>query len=100
VVIREAPIPDQPGSSSCIDERRRGGLSGPLFDIRAGSRLCALGRDFRPFEWLGNLAYGFCSPYIGRLSDIHETFLIFMFIGLLPWLVFFAILWGVKEMRP
>jgi ACS family hexuronate transporter-like MFS transporter len=49
---------------------------------------------------LGNLAYGLCSPYIGRLSDTHETFLIFMFIGLLPWLAFFAILWGIKEMKP
>ena len=48
---------------------------------------------------MGNLAYGFCSPYIGRLSDIHETFLIFISIGLLPWLAFFAILWGV-EIRP
>jgi len=49
---------------------------------------------------LGNLAYGVCSPYIGRLSDIHETSLIFMFIGLLPWLAFFAILWGIREMKP
>jgi len=41
---------------------------------------------------LGNLAYGLLSPLIGRLSDVRETELIFLLVGLLPWLSFAAIL--------
>ena len=44
---------------------------------------------------LGNLAYGYFSPYIGRLSDLGQTGLTFLLIGLLPWLAFAAILFGV-----
>ncbi len=44
---------------------------------------------------LGNLAYGYFSPYIGRLSDLGRTGLTFSLIGVLPWLAFAAILSGV-----
>ncbi len=43
---------------------------------------------------LGNLAYGFLSPYIGWLADLHKNFLTLTAMGVLPWLAFFAILWG------
>jgi len=45
---------------------------------------------------LGNLAYGVCSPYIGRLSDLNQTWLTFLIIGLLPWAAFTAVLAGFK----
>jgi sugar phosphate permease len=48
----------------------------------------------------GNLTYGYLSPYIGRLADLHETSLTFMLMGLLPWLAFLAILPEVKEQQP
>lgn len=44
---------------------------------------------------LGNLAYGFLSPYIGRLSDLDQTSLTFLLVGALPWLAFAAIYFGV-----
>jgi len=37
---------------------------------------------------LGNLVYGILAPYIGRLSDLHRTDLIFILVGLLPWLAY------------
>jgi ACS family hexuronate transporter-like MFS transporter len=37
---------------------------------------------------LGNLAYGILAPYIGRLSDLHRTDVIFILTGLLPWLAY------------
>jgi MFS transporter, ACS family, aldohexuronate transporter len=40
---------------------------------------------------LGNLAYGYFSPLIGRLADLHKTNLTLTFIGLFPWLAFIAI---------
>jgi len=46
---------------------------------------------------LGNLAYGAVSPYIGRLSDLHETTWTFLLVGLLPWLALSAILFGSKS---
>src|SRR6185436_3751843 len=45
---------------------------------------------------LGNMTYGYLSPHIGRLSDLNETASIFLLIGLLPWLAFFAISRGMK----
>jgi len=45
---------------------------------------------------LGNMAYGYLSPHIGRLSDLNETALVFLLVGLLPWLAFFAISRGLK----
>ena len=48
---------------------------------------------------LGNLAYGYLSPYIGRLADLHKASLTLTLVGLLPWLAFLAILPGVKEER-
>jgi ACS family hexuronate transporter-like MFS transporter len=46
---------------------------------------------------IGNLAYGYFSPLIGRLADLHETHLTFTLIGLLPWLAFMAIFPVVRE---
>jgi len=45
---------------------------------------------------LGNMTYGYLSPHIGRLSDLNQTASIFLLIGLLPWLAFFAISRGMK----
>jgi ACS family hexuronate transporter-like MFS transporter len=46
---------------------------------------------------LGNLVYGYLSPYIGRLADMKESFLILTLIGCLPWLAFLVIFWGIKK---
>jgi ACS family hexuronate transporter-like MFS transporter len=46
---------------------------------------------------LGNLAYGFLSPYVGLLADLHETFLTLTLIGVLPWLAFVAIFFGMRS---
>lgn len=46
---------------------------------------------------LGNLVYGYMSPYIGLLSDLHRSFLTLILIGVLPWLAFGAIFWGMRE---
>lgn len=46
---------------------------------------------------LGNLVYGFMSPYIGLLADLHENVLTLTLIGVLPWLGFIAIFWGMGE---
>jgi len=43
---------------------------------------------------LGNLAYGFLSPYIGLLADLHMNFLTLSLIGALPWLAFIALSLG------
>ncbi len=40
---------------------------------------------------LGNMAYGFVSPYIGRLADLHQSGVMFLLIGTLPWLAFLSI---------
>jgi ACS family hexuronate transporter-like MFS transporter len=51
---------------------------------------------------LGNLVYGYLNPYIGRLADMKESFIIFILIGCLPWLAFLAVYWGgwgVKEKK-
>ncbi|HEX4810411.1 MAG TPA: MFS transporter [Bryobacteraceae bacterium] len=45
---------------------------------------------------LGNLCYGFLSPYIGHLADLRKTTLTFLLVGLLPWLSFLAILSVVR----
>lgn len=44
----------------------------------------------------GNLVYGYLSPYIGLLADLHESFITLILIGTLPWLAFIAIFWGFK----
>ena len=44
---------------------------------------------------LGNLAYGYVSPYIGLLADRHKSFLVLILAGVLPWLAFLAIFWGI-----
>jgi MFS transporter, ACS family, hexuronate transporter len=49
---------------------------------------------------LGNLAYGFLSPYIGLLADLHKNFLTLAFMGLLPWLAFLALFFGATFESP
>lgn len=49
---------------------------------------------------LGNLAYGFVSPYIGLLADLHRNFLTLTLIGALPWLAFFALFLGFPFENP
>jgi MFS transporter, ACS family, hexuronate transporter len=44
---------------------------------------------------MGNFAYGYVSPYIGLLADRHKSFLTLILAGLLPWLAFGAIFFGV-----
>jgi len=40
---------------------------------------------------LGNLIYGFLSPFIGRLWDRHDLTLLFALTGILPWLAYVSI---------
>ena len=40
---------------------------------------------------LSNLAYGFLSPYVGRLADLHLNSLTLMLMGTLPWVACFAL---------
>lgn len=49
---------------------------------------------------LGNLAYGFFSPWIGRFSDLGQTAVVFLLVGLLPWLALGAIWLGVNLEEP
>lgn len=48
---------------------------------------------------LSNIAYGTMSRYIGMLADHHETVLILVLIGILPWFAFGAILLGPRFQR-
>jgi ACS family hexuronate transporter-like MFS transporter len=48
---------------------------------------------------LSNIAYGAVSRYIGLLADHHETVLILLLIGILPWFAFAAILLGTRFQR-
>jgi ACS family hexuronate transporter-like MFS transporter len=45
---------------------------------------------------IGNLAYGYMSPLIGRLLDLHETSFTLALMGILPWLAFAAIFFGMQ----
>lgn len=45
---------------------------------------------------LSNIAYGAVSRYIGLLADHHETTMILLLIGILPWFAFAAILFGPR----
>ena len=45
---------------------------------------------------LSNIAYGAVSPYIGLLADRHDTNLILLLIGILPWFAFAAIFFGKR----
>lgn len=47
----------------------------------------------------GNLAYGFLSPYIGLLADLQKTFVTLTLIGVLPWLAFITMSWGMGGKR-
>ncbi|MPY88777.1 MAG: MFS transporter [Luteitalea sp.] len=46
---------------------------------------------------MGNLAYGFLSPHIGRLSDLHHTSITFGVAGVLPWLAFLVLFFGLER---
>lgn len=45
---------------------------------------------------LSNIAYGLVSPYIGLLADRHDTHLILLLIGILPWFAFAAIFFSPR----
>lgn len=47
----------------------------------------------------GNLAYGYLSPYVGLLAGMQKTFLTLTLVGVLPWLAFITMLWGMKGER-
>lgn len=46
---------------------------------------------------LGNLVYGFLSPYIGHLADLHQTNITFLLVGLLPWIAWLSIFPAVRK---
>ena len=48
---------------------------------------------------LSNIAYGAVSRYIGLLADHHETTMILLLIGILPWFAFAAIFFGPRFQR-
>jgi ACS family hexuronate transporter-like MFS transporter len=48
---------------------------------------------------LSNIAYGAVSRYIGLLADRHDTHLILLLIGILPWFAFAAIFFGPRFQR-
>jgi ACS family hexuronate transporter-like MFS transporter len=48
---------------------------------------------------LSNIAYGAVSRYIGLLADHHDTTLILLLIGILPWFAFGAIFLGPRFQR-
>jgi MFS transporter, ACS family, hexuronate transporter len=48
---------------------------------------------------LSNIAYGAVSRYIGLLTDRHDTHLILLLIGILPWFAFAAIFFGPRFQR-
>lgn len=48
---------------------------------------------------LSNIVYGAMSRYIGLLADHHDTHLILLLIGILPWLAFAAICLGPRFQR-
>jgi MFS-type transporter involved in bile tolerance (Atg22 family) len=46
---------------------------------------------------VGNLVYGMLAPWIGRLSDLHHTAVIFSLIGVLPWVAYLCIAPVIRE---
>jgi ACS family hexuronate transporter-like MFS transporter len=48
---------------------------------------------------LGNLVYGYVNPYIGLLADRNRSFLVLVLAGLLPWLAFGTIFFGIGFKR-
>jgi ACS family hexuronate transporter-like MFS transporter len=48
---------------------------------------------------LGNLVYGFVNPYIGLLADRNKTSVVLVLAGLLPWLAFGTLSFGVGLKR-
>lgn len=48
---------------------------------------------------LSNIAYGAVSRYIGLLADRHDTHLILLLIGILPWFAFAGIFFGTRFQR-
>jgi ACS family hexuronate transporter-like MFS transporter len=49
---------------------------------------------------VGNLAYALVSPLVGRLADLHQTWVTFLVIGSLPWLAFATIYPVARRSRP
>lgn len=49
---------------------------------------------------IANLAYGAASPYIGRLADLHESFITLTLVGGLPWIACASVLWGMRLREP
>jgi ACS family hexuronate transporter-like MFS transporter len=49
---------------------------------------------------LSNLAYGFLSPYVGMLADLHRSSLTLALIGTLPWIAFVAIFRAIPKETP
>jgi ACS family hexuronate transporter-like MFS transporter len=49
---------------------------------------------------MGNLVYGFFSPYVGMLADLHRNGLTLTLIGTLPWLAFFAVVFAIPGETP
>jgi MFS transporter, ACS family, hexuronate transporter len=43
---------------------------------------------------MGNLVYGYVSPYLGLLADRNRSYLILVLAGVLPWFAFLAIFYG------
>jgi ACS family hexuronate transporter-like MFS transporter len=46
---------------------------------------------------LSNLAYGFLSPYVGRLADLHMNSLTLALMGALPWVAFIALFRSIRR---
>jgi ACS family hexuronate transporter-like MFS transporter len=49
---------------------------------------------------MGNLVYGFLSPYVGMLADLHRSALTLTLMGTLPWLAFFAVINAIPGESP
>ena len=66
----------------------------------AGPRSCHVASTSGIDDGSCNPAYGFISPYIGLLADLHKNFLTLTLFGVLPGLVFlvFSLAWGVKKL--
>jgi MFS transporter, ACS family, hexuronate transporter len=45
----------------------------------------------------GNLAYGLINPYIGLLADQHRTVQVLTLAGVLPWLAFATLFFGIAQ---
>jgi len=46
---------------------------------------------------LSNLAYGFLSPYVGKLADLRMNSLTLALMGTLPWVAFIALFRSIRR---